>query len=327
MAKRTDYDGAWKDAFRRFLEPAFAFFFQSIHAEVDWSHDPERMDKELQAVTPKGTRGRQIVDVLVKVWRTDGTPAAVVIHIEIQSQTDPLFEARMFRYYGRIFDAVWETEPLPITSLAILADASSTWRPSLFRMLQWGCRAELEFPTVKLLDYKIADLETNPNPFAAVVLAHRLAQETHGVPQTRATQKIGLIRRLLARQMSEDDIAALLGIVDRLMHLPDALEARTWQQIQELEGDVPMAYMTYIEKQGYAKGKAEGKEEGKIEALHSSMTRALTRKFGDASNGVAAAIRQISDATILDDLNVEIAAATTLDTVQQALDTLTQHPA
>ena len=48
----SEFDTAWKEALEWFFEPFLAFFFPHAHAGVDWSHEPEFLDKELQQVVP-----------------------------------------------------------------------------------------------------------------------------------------------------------------------------------------------------------------------------------------------------------------------------------
>ncbi|MEI2689585.1 MAG: hypothetical protein V9H69_07660 [Anaerolineae bacterium] len=71
-----------------------------------------------------------------------------------------------------------------VASLAVLADEQAGWRPQQFGYELWGCRAKLDFPTVKLLDYRKqwSKLEFSVNPFATVVMAHLKAQETRRDP-------------------------------------------------------------------------------------------------------------------------------------------------
>lgn len=51
----------------------------------------------------------------------------------------------------------------PIASFAVLTDASRRWRLRRYERRLWGCRAVLEFPAVKRLDYgeREAELEAD----------------------------------------------------------------------------------------------------------------------------------------------------------------------
>ena len=89
----------------------------------------------------------------------------------------------------------------PIVSLAILSDNRPHWRPSNFGYEMWGCKIQLDFPAVKLLDYKKNwdNLEQNDNPFAIVVMAHLQAQATTSASTQRRDAKFRLARRLYER--------------------------------------------------------------------------------------------------------------------------------
>jgi hypothetical protein len=52
-------------------------------------------------------------------------------------------------YNYRLFDRY----DRPVVSLAVLGDASPTWRPTRYEQRLWGCRVGIGFPVVKLRDY------------------------------------------------------------------------------------------------------------------------------------------------------------------------------
>ena len=66
---------------------------------------------------------------------------------------------------------------------------------------------------VKLLDYAadVPALETNPNPFAAVVLAHLKTRETRQDPDARCLWKVRLIKGLYERGLSKQTCASCSG--------------------------------------------------------------------------------------------------------------------
>src|SRR5215218_8568473 len=167
MTPALDLDGPWKEALDLYLQDAFAFFFPQAHVEIDWSINYEWMDKELQQVAPEGDQGGQTVDKLVKVRLRDGQDVWVFIHLEIQSQHDPSFAQRMFRYHARLYDRYREE----VISLAVLGDTRRGWRPDRFGYARWGCELGLTYPIVKLVDFDRATLEASANPCATVVLA------------------------------------------------------------------------------------------------------------------------------------------------------------
>jgi hypothetical protein len=168
--EKADYDSPWKDILRQFFEPFMQFFFPQVHAQIDWSRGYSFQDKEFQKIAYDATTGRRTVDKLVRVRLRGGQRLWLLIHIEIQGKREAKFETRMFVYHYRAFDVKHER----ILSLAILTDRSPDWRPGHYEHEAFGCRVQMDFPTVKLLDYRdrITELEQSDNPFALVVLAH-----------------------------------------------------------------------------------------------------------------------------------------------------------
>jgi len=63
-------------------------------------------------------------------------------------------------------------------------EAAAFTRAVHHEMGLWGCEVRFRFPTVKLLDFRerLAELEANRNPVAALVLAHLAAQQTRADP-------------------------------------------------------------------------------------------------------------------------------------------------
>lgn len=220
--RRTDYDSPWKEIIERYFPNFMAFFFPQIQAEIDWSKGYEFLDKELQKVVRRAKTGRGYVDKLVKVWRKDGREEWLLIHIEVQSQVEEGFTERMYIYNYRIFDRYKQK----VISLALLADGDTTWRPQRYGYSLWGYTINMEFPTVKLLDYtdQWAMLESSKNPFAVVVMAHLKAQETRRYPKSRLRWKIEIVKGLYAHGWNHIDIWELFRFLDWIMVLPDRFE-------------------------------------------------------------------------------------------------------
>src|SRR5712691_3658583 len=97
--------------------------------------------------------------------------------------------------------------------LAVLGDASPTWRPTRYEQNLWGCRVGITFPVVKLRDYaaRWEALEASDNPFAMVVMAHLQARATRRDPEGRLQGKLRLIRQLYERGYARQDVLELPG--------------------------------------------------------------------------------------------------------------------
>ncbi len=254
----ADYDSPWKEALDRFLKACLAFFFPTAHADIDWRRGYERLDKELQPVVRRARHGRLYVDTLVKVWLRSGDERWLLIHVEVQSQRESDFPARMHVSNHRIFDR-YDRE---VISLAILADDDPSWRPDRYEYSRWGFRTFTEFPVVKLLDYagQYEELETDPNPFAVVVLAHLKAMETRRSPAERHAWKVRLVKGLYGRGMEPEDVRRLFDFIDWILELPAPQERLFWDEIDAYQREKRMPFINIAERVGIEKGLLRGIE-------------------------------------------------------------------
>jgi hypothetical protein len=238
----------------------------------------------------------------------DGTDAWVLIHLEVQSQTDTVFAERMFRYHARLFDH----HRRQIVSFAILGDDRPNWRPAGFGYERWGCALNLTFPVVKLLDYDPAALETDHNPCATIVLAHLATQATRRDPEGRARAKLAMVRRLYRLGYDRRQIVQLFRFIDWLLRLPSELEERTWREIRAFEEAETMTYVTYGERIGLERGRTEGRAEGLLEGIE----YILEFKFGEAGTAILPEMRQIADPEVLHAIIERIKTAATIEEVR-----------
>ncbi|NJK30577.1 MAG: hypothetical protein HC940_10750, partial [Acaryochloris sp. SU_5_25] len=147
---KTDLDSPWKDVLRAYFPQAMQFFFPNTAALIDWQRPYEFLDKEFQTISRDAEVGRRYADQLVKVWLKEGKQHWLLLHVEVQSQSEAEFAERMFTYSIRIFD---QFRQVPI-SLAILCDESLSWRPSGYAADYADTSLNFRFGMVKLLDWR-----------------------------------------------------------------------------------------------------------------------------------------------------------------------------
>jgi hypothetical protein len=319
----SDFDSPWKEALDLYFESFLAFFFPQAHIDIDWSRDSEALEKELQQVIREAALGPHRADKLVKVWLHDGEEAWILIHVEVQSQEEAEFPRRMFTYNTRIFDLYNHT----VVSFAVLGDDRASWRPDRFGYARWGCEVGIRFPVVKLLDYAadVPGLEANPNPFAAMVLAHLKTRETHHDPDTRCVWKIRLIKGLYERGLSKENVRDLFRMIDWMMDLPEAQYQRFWQEMQQYEKEKHVPYITSVERhgmergkrEGLLEGKREGLVEGKREGLLEGITSCLKLRFGAEGVQLLPAIQSLSEVDRLQAILRALETAADLDEVRR----------
>jgi predicted transposase YdaD len=289
-----------------------------VHDAIDWSKKFEFLDKELLAVIREAATGTLFVDKLVKVWLLNGREQWILLHLEVQHQRDPGFELRLFRYNTRLR----ERYDRQVVTLAILADADAGWRPSHYEDGLLGCSTRFDFPICKLLDFRKEELEQNPSPAALLVLANRAVHETRSDADARLSWKVELTRRLYERGYNREEIIDLVAVMDWLLALPQEKEELYRREIEEIELEKDMRYVTSMERlakkegfeegvqkgveegmeKGMKRGREEGMEKGMEKALRESLLDVVDARFGAVPAAVRERIQNMEDLSQLQKL-------------------------
>lgn len=291
----ANYDEPWKEAIGEYFDYFLDFFFPDVYNLIDWSKKPISLDKELQKITADSQDGKRLVDKLFKVWLKDNQEIWILVHIEVQSQYDTDFSQRMFIYHYRIFDLYRK----PVISLAILGDETKTWRPSNYGYDLGGCKINLDFPTIKLLDYqeKWSELEADLNPFAMMIMAHLKTKATISNLAEREQWKWIFIRSLYEKGYSKLDIVKLFKFIDLMMSLPKSLQRSLNQKIIKYEEDKKMPLISPFEQMAEERGIEKGLQQ-RIERDKDLIIRQITRKLGTINSDLQSQVKALN----IDDL-------------------------
>jgi hypothetical protein len=332
-----EFDSPWKETLDLFLEAVIKLFFPDLYEAIDWSRGYKILDTEMHEIVREAELGVTQADKLFLVHLRDGREALLLIHCEVQAQRDSAFPQRMFMYYYRIFDRYRH----PIVSLAILGDDHPEWRPNRFLAEQFGTRISLDFRTVKLLDWvaRAEELENSPNPISLIVRAHLHSLQTKDEPAERYRSKWQLIRGLYDRGLDPEQVRQLFRLIDWLLELPRELQQELRRDIETLEKERSMPYVTSVERlareEGEAKGRSEGEAKGRIEGRIEGeakgriegeakgrievLSLALELKFSDAGRVLAEELQTISDLTLLKAIQDAIRSNATLEEIRTIL--------
>mgnify|MGYP000272932187 CR=1 FL=1 len=300
MDSPDDYDSPWKEAVESYFPEFIEFYFPDASQQIDWARGHVFLDQELRAVVQDAELGKRFVDKLAKVALRDGSERWVYVHLEVQGSAQAEFAERMFVYNYRLYDRYRQ----PVASLAVLADSTANWRPNHFGFAVLGCEHELRFPAVKLLDYAAQQdqLYQNPNPFALVTLAHLLTQATRQDMNARFAAKWKLVQLLYQRGWDKQQVIDLFSVLDWMMRLPEQLKRSLWHNIEVLEEQEKMRYVTSVEQIGIEKGLLQGMQQGmqrglmqgRAEGEAYALRRLLQKRFGPLSEDVLARLQSAS---------------------------------
>lgn len=293
----SEYDSPWKEFLDYFFKSFLEFGFRDLHDDIDWSQPVLMLDKELQKIAPVSELGLRVVDKLTEVQLKNGESKWLLIHSEVQSQRTESFSKRMFTCFYRISDKYDK----PLVCLAVLGDDNPSWRPTTFVQSNFGCNVCFDFPMIKLLDYgsDLALLESSPNPFATVVLAHLLTMRTANEPKDRKQWKLRLMRSLYEQGKSGDEIRQLFRVIDWMMDLPTDLALQFKDEMEQVELERKMRYVTSIERimrqeavkegleQGIEQGIEQGLEQGLEQGILAGQILLLQKILGDTPSTIA----------------------------------------
>jgi Putative transposase, YhgA-like len=311
MSEQTqsdEYDSPWKEALDLYFPEFMELLFPQIHKDIDWSRGYESLEKELQQVVRDGNLGKRLADKLFKVWLHNGQETIVFIHLEIQGQYESQFAQRIFIYHYRIVDK-YQEKNARVVSLAVLTDESKTWRPNQYGYNYWDCELNFKFPVIKLIDYEqnFTELEENNNPFAMVIMAHLQTKKTKNNSEKRLENKISLVRKLYRRGYTREMVLELFRLIDWMMTLPEELATSFDTELNVLEEERRMPYITSVERLAIKRNTRE------------SVIEVLETRFDQVPEEITAIINQIGELSVLKQLHKKAITADSLSTFMQLL--------
>ena len=230
----------------------------------------------------------------------------------MQGSRQAEFAERMFVYNYRLYDRYRQ----PIASMAVLADEHANWRPDCFSYGVLGSETSIRFPIAKLTDYheQVNELLAANNSFAVVTATHILTQRTRKNDQERYKAKPLLVRLLYQRKWDKQRVIDLFGVIDWMMRLPEELEQQLWQDIETLEENEKMQYVTSVQRFEIAKVRQEGLQEGLLKGEAEMLGLILRHRFGDLSDAVVNRLKHASEDQLKEWL-ISAISAPTLDAV------------
>jgi hypothetical protein len=321
MAKesQSDYDSGWKEAIENYFEEFFAFYFPSIHRDIDFSKRHEFLDKELSTIVKESKEKKRYADKLVKVYLKNGDTRWLLIHIEIQSSYEEDFEKRLYAYNYRIHDK-YNKE---VITLVILTDDNKNYRPHVYAISMWEFELIFRFPLVKLIDYQgKLDTDRAVNPFEIITIAHLQTLETINDFNQRLFYKITLIKKLYEKGYTKKEILNLYRFIDWVMVLPKDLSIKFKDTIFHYEEDKKMPYITSVERLGMEEGEKKGKKEGFLLASQKYLNEILNERFGEDAVKITNNINKIKSVETLEKLFRYALRADTLEEFTEAIDNL-----
>ena len=144
-----------------------------------------------------------------------------------------------------------------------------------------------------------------------MVLAHLAAQATRQDPLARGRAKLSLTRRLYSLGYEREAIINLFHFIDWLLHLPEALEATYWDELQQFEEAQQMSYISSVERRGIQEGLRQG--------LLAGVVLGLELRFGEGGTTLVREVEQLSNTTQIQAIYDALRQGAPLEAIQQLL--------
>lgn len=262
-------DELWKLIIPLLWEDFIQFFLPEWIDEIDFSHKPDFLDKDLKRLMPKGKSKNRTVDILMRVYLKNGEHKTFLLHIEVQAYFDPFFSKRVFQYFYRISDFLQE----PIETLAIMIDEDPNYRPDEYIQQFGRTKVHFIYPLFKLLDNPPPYPEGNIFSIPLEVAWYALKQNKLKTDDDLEKLKFRLIKKLIEKKVEEEKIYALLDFINIYLPFENPEKAINFtQNIDELIfKDSNMEAITIRE---YLIKKIEAQAEKKIKKAENQIKKA-----------------------------------------------------
>ncbi|MEK5038033.1 Rpn family recombination-promoting nuclease/putative transposase [Sporosarcina sp. FSL K6-3457] len=227
----VDQDGLWKKVIGELFEEFLLFFAPELHTRVDFSVEPDFLDKELFQEIVDKKKGRRFADRLAKVHLNDGKEQWILIHIEVQSKKETDFPERMFQYFYRIYDRYQEK----IVAIAVHTSFNQSDIPERFEYDYFGTQLHYSYRNYRTEAYPDNELEQSDNLFSQIILAAKALHQTKDEDHQRFLFKRKLMRELIRNQnYSRTAVQAVFHFIDYLLQLPEAYTKRLSEEIRPM---------------------------------------------------------------------------------------------
>lgn len=273
---KPKYDMLWKGMIEEVMVDLLLFVDPLIGNQVDLEKGFEFLDKELAEMYPEPERlgNTRVVDKLVKAFLRDGTERWMLLHIEVQGNSEKDFSRRMFEYFIRLF----AKHGRPVAAIAVLTGRDGSKMPAAYEDCCLWMRTRYVYKTLCLVEYPDEMLAGSMNPFAAVMLVAKEALlRVRGTDEERDSvlleQKLLMVRLLKERMaiFGRKKTEAILTFLNNYVVFKNSETNRKFMEQTDQILDKKKT-MGIIEQLAEIKHQ-EGVEEGLEQAVRSVLTK------------------------------------------------------
>ena len=278
MAKKHDFDAAWKAILEAFEVEIVELLFPEIFNKIDWELGTESLDKELQEIQKeifdKDSSEKVISDKIIKVRLKDKKSKILFIHVEVQSNSSKheVFGERMFRYFYRIWDKFRYKykDRSEIVAAAIYTYKGTRGKDKSYIYKLPDIEKEIliyNFKTIDVENIKFEEI-SDDNPLKLVFKMAKRLLEIGARDEDILNAKIKLAEELVYydKVKNDEQIKALVDFLEYLFLIQNPELEKEYEEYKRARGGAFKMSIDEIRKLHYKEeGREEGREEGKLE--------------------------------------------------------------
>lgn len=289
---RKKNDSLLKAAFEDCFVHLLRFFFKEADELFDINRGIDFIDKELLEITPDRLRhgGTRTTDLLARVYLLDGQEQWILLHLEIQTESNEWFSYRMFEYYYRAIDRYNK----PIVAFVIFTGGANQKQPSAYTYNLLGTEISYKYNVYQIFQHSDEELLEWDNPFALVVLAAKKAHLENEVPEEVLNEQRFIIARTMiasgkySKKQIEEFILFLKNIIfvnnEEININFDREIAKLTGGKVNMPGIIEAVALIYREeaiekglKEGFQKGIAQGLEKGLEQGIEKGIEKGIKK--------------------------------------------------
>jgi hypothetical protein len=288
VAKKHDFDAAWKSILEAFEVEIVELLFQEIFNKIAWDLGTEALDKELQEIQKeifdKNSSEKVISDKIIKVRLKDKGSKILFIHVEVQSYSSgsEVFGERMFRYFYRIWDKFRYKydDKSEIIAAAIYTYKGERGKDKSYIYKLPELEKEILTYNFKTMDVETIELEkiSRDNPLKLVFKMAKSLLETKTSDEDIYAAKIKLAEELLNydKVKNNDQIKALVDFLEYLFLIQNPEFEKKYEEYKNVNGGVLKMSIDEIRKLHY---KEEGKEEERKQLVLKQYSKGFSIEY------------------------------------------------
>jgi len=288
VAKKHDFDAAWKAILEAFEVEIVELLFPELFEKIDWELGTESLDKELleiqKDIFDKDSSEKVISDKIIKVRLKDRGSKILFIHVEVQSYISghEVFGERMFRYFYRIWDKFRYkyNDKSEIVAAAIYTYKGDSGKDRRYVYKLPDLEDEILIYNFRTIDVEKIELDriSDNNPLKLVFKIAKDLLETKATDEDIFEAKIRLAEELNKNSIvkNSEQAKALVDFLGYLFLFQNQEFEKKFEDYKNERGGVFKMTIEEIRRLHY---KAEGREEGIEEGVEKGKKQLILKQY------------------------------------------------